>query len=94
MVVPVETDPTFRAGDPEVLFEQQYFFNRSRRTYDLAPDGQRFLMVKEGAATPTEGGNLRAADHPRPKLVRRTPAPRPRPIDNWFEELTSRVPTN
>ena len=51
MVVPVETDPTFRAGDPEVLFEQQYYLYRARRTYDLAPDGQRFLMVKEGATS-------------------------------------------
>ena len=51
MVVPVETDPTFRAGEPEVLFEQQYYFYLGRRTYDLAPDGQRFLMVKE---TPRE----------------------------------------
>ena len=50
MVVPVETEPTFRAGDPEVLFDQQYYFHRTQRTYDLAPDG-RFLMVKEGAAT-------------------------------------------
>ena len=46
MVVPVETDPTFSAGAPEVLFEQQYYLDRARRTYDLAPDG-RFLMVKE-----------------------------------------------
>ena len=48
MVVPVAAGATFRAGDPEVLFEQQYYLDRSRRTYDLAPDG-RFLMVKESA---------------------------------------------
>ena len=54
MVVPVETDPTFSAGDPDVLFEQQYYVDRSRRTYDLAPDG-RFLMVKESSAGDGEG---------------------------------------
>ena len=48
MVVPVETDPTFSAGAPEVLFDQQYYFTGTRRTYDLAPDG-RFLMVKDSA---------------------------------------------
>ena len=48
MVVPVEREPTFSAGAPEVLFDQQYYFDRSRRTYDLAPDG-RFLMVKDSA---------------------------------------------
>ena len=47
MVVSVEAGATFSAGDPDVLFEQQYYLDRSRRTYDLAPDG-RFLMVKAG----------------------------------------------
>ncbi len=53
MAVPVDTEPMFNAGAPEVLFEQQYFFFRSSRTYDVAPDG-RFLMIKEGA--PTDDG--------------------------------------
>ena len=48
MAVPVDTEPTFSAGDPEVLFERQYFYARSNRTYDVGPDG-RFLMIKEGA---------------------------------------------
>ena len=48
MAVSVEADPTFRAGNPEVLFNQPYYFNPNYRTYDLAPDG-RFLMVKESA---------------------------------------------
>ena len=50
MAVPVDTEPTFSAGDPEVLFEQQYFIARGGRTYDVAPDG-RFLMIKVGATT-------------------------------------------
>ena len=50
MAVPVDTEPTFSAGDPEVLFEQQYSYFRQDRTYDVAPDG-RFLMIKEGATT-------------------------------------------
>ena len=46
--VPVlETEPSFRPGDSEVLFETQYFFARRSRTYDIHPDGQRFLMVKD-----------------------------------------------
>ena len=48
MAVPVETGATFRAGEPNVLFDQQYCRFLSRRTYDLAPDG-RFLMVKATA---------------------------------------------
>ena len=50
MAVPVDTGPTFSAGDPEVLFEEQYFSFQTARTYDLAPDG-RFLMIKEGTTT-------------------------------------------
>ena len=50
MAVPVDTEPTFSAGDPEVLFEQQYHRFRSSRTYDVASDG-RFLMIKDGATT-------------------------------------------
>jgi len=49
MVVPVETDPTFRAGRPEVLFEGSYattLFTSGDRYYDISPDGQRFLMIK------------------------------------------------
>jgi len=48
--VPVGTEPTFRAGDPEVLFGEQYYRFRGNRTYDVAPDG-RFLMIKAGATT-------------------------------------------
>ena len=51
MAVPVDTGPNFSAGEPEVLFEDRYFLFLSRRTYDVAPDGQRFLMVKHGDET-------------------------------------------
>ncbi len=53
MAVSVDTEPTFSAGDPEVLFEQEYYSFRTSRTYDVAPDG-RFLMIKRGA--PTDDG--------------------------------------
>ena len=39
-------------GTPEVLFEGgDYTLGRGGRTYDVSPNGQRFLMIKEG------GGN-------------------------------------
>ena len=49
MVVPIQTDPTFRAGRPEILFEGRYVTSRIWRGppyYDISPDGQRFLMIK------------------------------------------------
>ena len=46
MAVPVDAGESFDAGTPELLFEGDYYFDRSRRTWDVHPDGQRFLMVK------------------------------------------------
>ena len=46
MAVSVQTDATFGAGNPEILFEGNYYFGGSGRHYDIAPDGQRFLMIK------------------------------------------------
>ena len=48
MTVPVQTEPSFTPGTPEVLFEGDYILEVGGRTYDAAADGQRFLMIKEG----------------------------------------------
>ncbi len=47
MVVPMQTGPSFTPATPEVLFEGTYHTGPGR-SYDIAPDGQRFLMIKEG----------------------------------------------
>ena len=44
--VTVQTNATFAAGNPEVLFEGNYYFGTAGRSYDVAPDGERFLMIK------------------------------------------------
>ena len=77
MRVPVETGPGFTAGDPEVLFETQYYRSLSRRTYDLAPNGQRFLMVKDAAPTDESGTPAQS------QIVL---------VENWFDELKRLVP--
>ena len=49
MSVSVDLQPTFKSGDPSVVFKGPYKFDRPFiRNYDLHPDGQRFLMIKEG----------------------------------------------
>jgi eukaryotic-like serine/threonine-protein kinase len=53
MAVPVQTTPTFSAGNPTKLFEGQWFRGQSGRTYDVAKDG-RFLMIKD-AVTNDQG---------------------------------------
>ncbi len=52
---------------------------RAGRSYDIAPDGQRFLMVKTGASA--EGDD---------ELTGLTQIV---VVQNWFSELQARVPT-
>jgi serine/threonine-protein kinase len=48
MAVPVATSPPFSAGTPTRLFKGQYYQGLPHfGTYDVAPDGQRFLMIKD-----------------------------------------------
>ena len=47
MAVPVSTTPTFSAGTPHLLFEGPFRTDGPSRSYDVTPDGQRFLMVQE-----------------------------------------------
>lgn len=48
MVVPVQTSGDFAHGTPRLLFEGQYVHGSGgARNFDVAPDGRRFIMVKE-----------------------------------------------
>lgn len=51
--VSVQADPTFAPGNPEVILEKTYYSGGGAtlgRTYDISPDGTRFLMIQEGGA--------------------------------------------
>jgi eukaryotic-like serine/threonine-protein kinase len=45
--VPIQTVPTFSAGTPTKLFDGRYVGSPFWRTYDVSPDGERFLMIKD-----------------------------------------------
>ena len=76
MVAPIETEPTFRPGNADVLFEATNFpVVVGPRRFDIAPDGQRFLMIKEGGTTSEDAAPLQIDV-----------------VLNWFQELTERVP--
>ena len=49
MVVSVQTQPTFKPETPRLLFEGSYNYSYANLTanYDVTPDGQRFVMIKE-----------------------------------------------
>ena len=87
MVVPVETDPTFKPLNPKVLFSGTYYtlpdvpgLQLAQTPWDISPDGKRFLMMKEVEAT--DDGS--AAEIPRKINI----------VLNWDEELKERVPVD
>jgi hypothetical protein len=43
--VEVETQPTFKAGTPRALFQAAGYLGPGN--YDVTPDGQHFLMIKQ-----------------------------------------------
>ena len=77
MSVDVDTESSFRPGNPEILFSGDYrpYSPNSGRSFDLSPDGRRFLLL-----TDDQNGTI-AGETGRIVLVQ-----------NWFEELKERVP--
>ena len=50
MAVPIETEPAFKAGAPEMLFRKPNY-SSGALGWDISPDGKRFLMMKEPDTT-------------------------------------------
>jgi len=47
MGVSVQTEPSFVAGNPALVFEGDYLLTDGGPNYDVSLDGERFLMIKE-----------------------------------------------
>ena len=77
MAVTIETDPPLTVGTPQRLFEGPYVVSPHVPVYDVASDGKRFLMVKQGAAT--DDTAVQAA-----QIIL---------VQNWHQELKRLVPT-
>lgn len=45
MTVPIQPGSGFAAGTPQVVFKGACLAPQAGRTYDVSPDGQRFLMI-------------------------------------------------
>ncbi len=54
MAVAIRAEPQFVAGAPQVLFEGLFEPGNEFVNFDVAPDGQRFLMVKGPEAAPLQ----------------------------------------
>jgi hypothetical protein len=79
MAVPVRTaDSTFSAGNPSKLFDATpYYFGIAGHTFDVSPDGQKFLTVKNaGASDQNAAPSLIVAEHWTEELRRRLLAAR------------------
>ena len=77
MVANVETDPAFSWDTPTELVTLAGFDRGGGgRRYDLAPDGERFVVRKIGGAQATGGAAFDGLIF----------------VENWFEELKARVP--
>jgi serine/threonine-protein kinase len=80
-VVPVQTTPTFRPGAPVKMLATSYFSRLvNGRAYDVAPDGRRFLMIKELPGAGDEVDTVRGSS----VVV----------VLNWTEELKRLEPRN
>ena len=78
LAVPVETESDFEFGSPEVLFTGNYTIDNTP-SYDVSPDGQRFLMVKKAEETNASVGPQQIS------LV---------VVENWFGDLKRLAPAN
>jgi len=82
MTVPIETTTAFSIGNARKLLDDRYryFFGDvyfPGRTYDISPDGKRFLVIKQAAESGTED------DSSGSRLV---------VVLNWTEELKRLAP--
>jgi eukaryotic-like serine/threonine-protein kinase len=71
--VAVETTDTFRAGAPMTLVKNLYSTPDMFRSYDISPDGQRFVMVKEGTGGATAPRSVIVVQHFDEELKRLVP---------------------
>jgi Tol biopolymer transport system component len=86
MAVSVRMEPDFNLETPRTLFRGAYLDLSGLQTpllinsWDIDPDGKRFLMIKEVEATEDE-----SAQEKPPKI---------NIVLNWFEEVKRRVPVD
>lgn len=77
MVVPIDTDSTFDHGNPARLFDGGRLLNLLRvdRAFDISPDGERFLMIREDgmADTAMDSSRINVVLNWRQELLERVP---------------------
>ena len=75
MAVPIEANPNFSAGTPEVLFEGSSFVGLGGRTYDVSRDDERFILIKEDSGDTSAARQLIVVQNWFEELRQRVPVP-------------------
>jgi serine/threonine-protein kinase len=73
MAVPMRTAKGIQPGNPVKLFSGPYYTALFGRTYDVTPDGRRFLMVKTTSQTVTETARIIVVENWFEELKRKVP---------------------
>ena len=75
MVSRVEAGQTWVAATPVQLFRGDYLFvtGSNTRTFDIAPDGKRFLMIKDIETTNAPQASIVVVENFDEELKRRVP---------------------
>ncbi len=77
VAVPIRTQPAFSFGQPVELAIKGIIQPTGGRSYDIMPDGQRFLVVLPEAQAKEQARQILQVNF----------------VLNWFEELKQRAPT-
>jgi hypothetical protein len=82
MSAPIEPGPTLAAGTPRPVLRRRYYNGlgliQRPGTYDVSPDGRRFLVLKQGDGPdqPAEPATVVVVRNWLEELRRQTPSPR------------------
>jgi len=58
MGVRMEPGPSWRSSTPARILQRQFAYSGFGRAFDIAPDGRRFLMIREGGGNEAAPQNL------------------------------------
>ena len=59
MSVAIRADPDFDQISPELLFEAAFVLDQwGNPNYDVAPDGERFVMIRDSETNPGQGHRI------------------------------------
>ena len=71
---PITATPSFSIGTPRKLFAGTFTLSGGSRSYDVAPDGRRFIMVKPGEQPPLPESQIVVVQNWSEELKRIAPA--------------------